>query len=178
VGTSAFVLLAALAVFLLVSSSDRARGSVCSGDSPATSMDWRDNYWVGTQNDGSPVCDQAGQFIVTVQRINYAHGHQASSVDGYYGSGTQDDVEDFQSGHGVTSDGLVGTNTWGKYDNHPQLKVCFATGRCEWKYSAYGGNSSLWMQPGDATQICAIKLGDWSEWVWFDRTGPTVTNSC
>lgn len=172
------VLIAAAVLVITSPSVDRARASICSGDSPAFSMNWRDNYWVGSDNDGSPICDQAGQFIVSVQRINWAHGYRASSVDGYYGPNTQDDVEDFQSGHGLSADGLVGTNTWGKYDDHPQLKICYGSGECEWKYSAYGGNSTLWEQATPFNQVCAAKLGNWSQFVWFDRTGPSGTNNC
>ncbi len=166
-----------IAAYMVSFNLGRADASVCAGDSPAFSMNWRDNYWVGSDNDGSPVCDQAGQFIVNVQRINYAHNYRASSVDGYYGGNTQDDVEDFQGAHSQAEDGLVGTNTWGQYDNHPTLDVCYGTGECYWKYAAYSGSYQLWKQASSFNQICS-RVVSGSTWVWFDRTGPNGTNSC
>lgn len=162
---------------MLIYSADRVNAGVCSGDSPAMSMDWRDNWWVGKDIDGSPVCDTAGQYVITIQRINWAHGYRNSTVDGYYGSNTQDDVELFQIAHGVARDGLVGNSTWGKYDNHPEDMECFASGECYWYYYQYNPVDPLWFQWSSFTNICSKKFPT-TDFVWFDRTGPSGTNSC
>ncbi|MGI8576662.1 MAG: peptidoglycan-binding domain-containing protein [Nocardioidaceae bacterium] len=52
-----------------------------------------------------------GSAVRAVQSQLNAHGYSVS-VDGDFGPATDGAVRDFQSSHGLTSDGIVGTNTW------------------------------------------------------------------
>ncbi|WP_027481294.1 peptidoglycan recognition protein family protein, partial [Deinococcus pimensis] len=52
-----------------------------------------------------------GERVRTVQHLLGARG-QSVTVDGSYGTGTQNAVKAFQSGVGLTADGLVGSATW------------------------------------------------------------------
>lgn len=89
--------------------------SSCDGDAWADGVAWSDNYWVGYASSGSPSCDLNGRYTLGIQRINWDDGYRRSSIDGYYGSKTHQDVISFQAFHNLTQDGLVGPNTWSTY---------------------------------------------------------------
>src|SRR4051812_28411302 len=54
-----------------------------------------------------------GEDVRTVQYLLDVHG-PAIAVDGVFGPGTKTAVQSFQSGHGLTADGIVGNATWDK----------------------------------------------------------------
>ncbi|MEU8763625.1 penicillin-insensitive murein endopeptidase [Streptomyces sp. NPDC048659] len=54
-----------------------------------------------------------GSDVVALQYLLGAHG-QSVTADGVFGSGTATAVKSFQSSQGLTADGVVGPNTWGK----------------------------------------------------------------
>jgi hypothetical protein len=62
-----------------------------------------------------------GEDVKTVQYLVTAHGHP-TGADGVYGAGTKAAVAAFQSSRGLTSDGVVGAQTW------PQLIVTVQPG--------------------------------------------------
>ncbi|MGL4608376.1 MAG: peptidoglycan-binding domain-containing protein [Trueperaceae bacterium] len=55
----------------------------------------------------------SGRDVVTAQYLLRAEGYTLS-VDGSFGSGTDSVVKQFQSANGLSSDGVVGPNTWEK----------------------------------------------------------------
>lgn len=54
-----------------------------------------------------------GSDVVALQHLLTARGH-AATADGVFGSGTKSAVLAFQSGNGLSADGIVGPATWGK----------------------------------------------------------------
>ncbi|MFJ5831755.1 penicillin-insensitive murein endopeptidase [Streptomyces sp. NPDC093089] len=70
-----------------------------------------------------------GSDVVALQHLLSARG-QSVAADGVFGSGTATAVKAFQSSQGLTADGIVGPNTWGKLvatvrqgDNGPAVKA-------------------------------------------------------
>lgn len=53
----------------------------------------------------------SGPDVSAIQYLLQAHGYSLS-VDGNFGSQTKSDVQSFQSAHGLTPDGIVGSQTW------------------------------------------------------------------
>ncbi|GAA2774531.1 penicillin-insensitive murein endopeptidase [Streptomyces showdoensis] len=54
-----------------------------------------------------------GSDVVAIQHLLGARGHTVAT-DGVFGSGTASAVRSFQSSQGLTADGIVGPNTWGR----------------------------------------------------------------
>ncbi|WP_052441789.1 NlpC/P60 family protein [Streptacidiphilus anmyonensis] len=61
-------------------------------------------------NCGTLQVGSSGSCVTTLQTMLNAYG-AGLTVDGQFGSGTQTAVENFQSSHGLTADGIVGVNT-------------------------------------------------------------------
>ena len=55
-----------------------------------------------------------GEDVRAVQNKLNSLGHNAGTVDGYYGNGTKAAVIRFQQNVGITADGMVGPTTWNK----------------------------------------------------------------
>ena len=64
------------------------------------------NLKYGTKNDG----------VKKLQTLLNQNGYNLA-VDGSFGSKTLDAVKDFQKNNGLSVDGIVGTNTWGKLNS-------------------------------------------------------------
>lgn len=52
-----------------------------------------------------------GNFVELLQFLLYQYGYNLS-IDGVFGNGTRNAVQAFQTANGLTSDGIVGQNTW------------------------------------------------------------------
>ncbi len=145
----------------------------CSGTRTAFDADWSDHYWVGQDYyDGYPSCDKWGMYTVAIQRINDgAIGGARSIVDGKYGSLTQLDVRDFQQIWGLRRDGLVGNNTWSRYDNYLRLRGCFAGPDCYWYISVYLPSLDTFRQIGGSSANWQIQYLNYTGWVVFDTGG-------
>ena len=57
-----------------------------------------------------------GEQVKTLQRILYALGYNLGKygIDGDFGGKTEEAVKEFQSSRGISSDGIVGKDTWTK----------------------------------------------------------------
>jgi hypothetical protein len=144
----------------------------CSHDNYGDDQFWTDQYWMGWDYyDSSPYCDTSGTYLYAVQRINLVVvSFPSSGVDGIYGSGTQSDVRKFQFLQSITDDGLVGTTTWGRYDNYLSAATCYPTGECLWKIPVY---SSAWIFR-DFGACCnwETQKPGLAGWTAFGRYGP------
>ncbi len=59
----------------------------------------------------SAVINNTGPNVFAIQYLLRQHGY-ALSVDGIYGAGTTSVVQNFQTAHGLSADGIVGPQTW------------------------------------------------------------------
>jgi hypothetical protein len=57
-------------------------------------------------------------FVIAIQTVvnHSGHGCSAGTIDGDFGQNTFDGVMCFQRNHGLSADGQVGPNTWGKLE--------------------------------------------------------------
>lgn len=55
-----------------------------------------------------------GNITKLIQCMLYCRGYNPNGIDGIFGSGTERAVKSFQSNNGLTSDGIVGKNTFEK----------------------------------------------------------------
>lgn len=56
--------------------------------------------------------NRGNEQIKTLQRLLKQLGYYKGSIDGSFGGGTHNAVEDFQAERGLDADGIVGKNTW------------------------------------------------------------------
>jgi peptidoglycan hydrolase-like protein with peptidoglycan-binding domain len=97
-------------------------------------------------------------------------GYRQSSIDGYYGANTHQDVRSFQAFKSLPVDGLVGSNTWTAYRN--QLTFTGVNGAFDLYKTA--GNGSNWFAKD------VVEIGHkWYtgnvaniNWVQFGTSGP------
>lgn len=59
----------------------------------------------------SATVNNSGANVFAIQYLLRQHGY-ALTVDGVYGPGTTDAVQNFQTAHGLSADGVVGPQTW------------------------------------------------------------------
>ena len=58
-----------------------------------------------------------GNITKLLQEKLVSLGYNTNGVDGIFGSGTENAIISFQKNNGLTVDGIVGKNTWGKLLN-------------------------------------------------------------
>lgn len=71
--------------------------------------------WPGTNTlNGCPTCKKGARGNITklLQERLDSLGYGTNGCDGIFGSGTHNAVCRFQADHGLSQDGIVGTNTW------------------------------------------------------------------
>lgn len=71
---------------------------------------WSDGSMNTTQY--SPGTKKGNSYAI--QTITKRLGYNPGTVDGYFGANTKNAVIDYQEDNGLTSDGIVGRNTWTK----------------------------------------------------------------
>ena len=107
-----FAAIVCAAAAVVVSSALPASANVAYPSScPAQSTgDWIPNCYLGT--DGSRYYNSAN-LVTGVQWImHYRGGYYTGAIDGSYGTGTAAGVKKLQTDLHVTSDGVLGSNTW------------------------------------------------------------------
>lgn len=83
---------------------DRNYPSGC--DTWATEWSWDTNCWLGNNY------DEDGNYTGGIQGQLQALGYYGGSIDGLWGPLTEGAVKNYQSARGLSSDGIVGNNTW------------------------------------------------------------------
>lgn len=76
-----------------------------------------DGIWGPTTMNRCPTLQRYGtvtnkQYVYLLQYALYANGYDPNGFDGGFGAGVQSAVKSFQSFVGLTSDGIVGKQTW------------------------------------------------------------------
>ena len=61
-----------------------------------------------------------GEYVTLLQTMLVNRGYSLGSVDGIYGSKTENAVRIFQKTNGLTVDGITGPATWAKLDRAPE----------------------------------------------------------
>lgn len=115
--TATIVVLASLVASIVMSATDAGAYS-CSGNYFMDGESWKDNQWWGDN-----CSDDEGEMVRAIQVIiNETSTGQdcwTGDDDGYWGPATKSGVQCFQSWKGLTSDGIVGPNTWGQRSRTP-----------------------------------------------------------
>lgn len=98
----------------------------------------------------------SGGYVSALQADLWSSGYQSTvgNVDGIFGSATRTAVESFQTGEGLTSDGVVGSNTWSAFED----------------YNLYDSpNTRIYRHPGSTTYEVYYSLGTDSvnQWVYY-----------
>lgn len=72
--------------------------------------------WSKLQEESYPTIKNGsrGSYVEKAQQILNSLGYDCGSVDGIFGSKTVNATKEFQSNNGLTSDGIIGKNTWSK----------------------------------------------------------------
>ena len=78
-----------------------------------------------------------GSAVTDLQRLLAAAGFSAGSADGIFGAQTGAAVKSFQRSRGITADGIVGSQTWGKLGIVPGKPSATPGG------GAWGGSGSV-----------------------------------
>jgi hypothetical protein len=93
---------------------------------------WGNSVWVGNgyQTSGSNV------YIAQKILVSAGYGPTIGTVDGKYGPKTISAIKKYQAANGLSVDGLVGTNTWNKFNS--KLRLDFAgTHGSAWYFCYY-----------------------------------------
>jgi hypothetical protein len=120
-------------------------------------------HWSWT---GFPQLSQgsSGGAVVGLQEALYAHAYgdaPSDNIDGNFGSSTRSQVVTFQQQHGLSADGIVGSQTWSalqggiyreaSWPTHPQLAIATTdtvlggVDFAEFDFSHYPGGACTWL---------------------------------
>lgn len=82
--------------------------------------------------------DQTYLIQKVLTYTHYPKRFYPNGIDGQYGSGTEDAVEEFQKCYSsLSNDGEVGNNTWNKLGPHWPIQANEVTTYDHWDYSTY-----------------------------------------
>ena len=84
-------------------------------------------HWVNVEYEGGLIYmnmptlrrGASGEDVKTLQNLLNENGY-ALTVDGKFGAATQEAVKDYQTAHGLVSDGIVGAATWDSLLSDPE----------------------------------------------------------
>ncbi|MDL2289360.1 peptidoglycan-binding protein [Clostridia bacterium OttesenSCG-928-F22] len=95
-----------------------------------------------------------GSDVKAVQQMLTLFGYFSGSIDSIYGPATKSAVEQFQQGHSLSVDGIVGAKTWAALEKRPTLRMHDKS-----DYVKYAQNLLLQKgyQPGNADGIYGTK---------------------
>jgi peptidoglycan hydrolase-like protein with peptidoglycan-binding domain len=160
----AAALILGASVAIPIATSGTAEAASC--NTTATS-DWSNNCLVSTSSYSH------SNFVVVIQTIvqiyDQDHCGPLIAIDGYYGSDTANAVKCWQSGHGLSADGVVGPQTWSSLGN--ALSYYTAVGSYYYYISQYNvdfrmnGTSKVWGYGGPYTG---------SQWTTMNTSTPPV----
>lgn len=130
----------------------------------STDSTWQDNCWVSKYSSDP---DRISDFSTGVQRI-VAVDYWLGSIDGYYGTNSYNATKSYQSARGLTSDGIVGTNTWSELRSDLVAMGTISS----YNYYSIDGDPAFRQQPtGDRYWQVESDLS--GSFQWMDRTRST-----
>ncbi len=127
---------------------------------------WLNFCYLGTNG---TTYDNAGDYVVGVQRQLNKMGYTPLANDGLYGSQTETKVRTFQQVHGLTVDGVVGYLTWDEFAYF-----------LDYSYTASGYDyhhvrtvaGDYWRR-NNSTLRWGIRNKDYAYWTSFTTDGPS-----
>ncbi len=112
---------------------------------------WSDNCAIGYGY------DTAANYITGTQRILKGLGYYGGSIDGLWGPLSDGATRNYQAAHGLTADGIVGSNTWFELDG--EIARCF-----------YGSPYWYYMAPGESCAASSVSFRlSTNTWYWYIR---------
>jgi peptidoglycan hydrolase-like protein with peptidoglycan-binding domain len=100
---------------------------------------WTNLSWVGPGYETAGVNVKAAQQICT----DAGYGSVIKGIDGYYGTNTGNGIRDFQSSHGLSADGVVGSQTWNVMQSGLQYGYTFYYQNGNEKFYEWPGGSAV-----------------------------------
>lgn len=73
----------------------------------------------GGKQEGTVRLGDRGDTVVHLQNLLSLHGFAPDTVDGVFGSGTEEKLKEFQNYHGLKADGVAGSKVWAKLESAP-----------------------------------------------------------
>lgn len=71
------------------------------------------------KHEGTVRLGDRGDTVVHLQNLLSLHGFAPDTVDGVFGSDTEEKLKEFQNYHGLKADGVAGSKVWAKLESAP-----------------------------------------------------------
>ena len=104
---------------------------------PRPQNSWANTCWLSSNPNAH---DRYGYTTVGVQQVLTALNYKPGAIDGEFGTSTTSATQTYQTDYGLTSDGIVGTNTWQSMRN----RLSFTSTVNQYYYYVVGGSASYW----------------------------------
>ena len=138
-----------LTMIILVTSSISASANMMQ-------YEWQYNDWIGWSY------VKSGTYVTAVQSMLYSSGYGSTvgAIDGYYGNATHNAIMYYQRDRGMTADGVVGTQTWLKFEASRIYTGSSSTGSAVY-YTYRGSVSSTFYMKLYPYYWYVLKDGQW-----------------
>jgi len=124
---------------------------------PAYAVTWNTTIMPQIGNGSANGAVRGAQWVLTDVNTYYKYGCSPGTVDGIFGPNTLAGTKAYQKAKGLTADGIIGINTWGKMG--AQLAQ-YDVGPTNRSYSIIGG-TDRWLQriSGGAWYVQTMSTG-------------------
>jgi len=115
--------------------------------------------------------EEVGNNVKAVQAICNASGCPAGAVDGYYGTNTRNGIKSYQASKSISSDGIVGSQTWQVMHSYLMYSYNqdFGLGMSEIDYYPGGNRPKFLLVNSNYPYDSAWCYWDIDKWIYLNR---------